>query len=683
MTKTPKKATPKENDKEVSEIVAKQEGQRLILKCNNLFQYAEDSRRKHDWEWLVRNLYVRGYHFARYNRSSNTVTFANRSGVRIPVNLLYAHLRAVRNQVTSFRPKWEVMPNVTTESAVENATYSDKVLDYVYWKSGIKRAIKEVITHSLLFSIGIWQFDINKDKDIVVRTVDPYDFYIDPNVRSSDINDPDYGAEFVIKTMNMPLSAVKGNPHYKNTENLQASNESVSANYKRFLLQVTRQMQERQNKESPMVLVKECHIRERSGDDFRRRVVTYVDKVSEPLRDEYADDKEYPFEIYQGDLTPLEIYGESWAKHLIPINRVIDSLESHAFEYNHLFARGRFVVDKNSGVRVIVNQHGQIIEKNRGSTVTSLPIAPLPSSPREQIAAMRGYFEDLSGAHDVSLGRIPTGVKSGVGIAELRQADATNQDDLVDNLEDFLSRSGRKILKMAANNWNTSKLINVTGLGGKPEYFMAIGERASKTQKKNGKYTFGSMKLPLVVIGADNEVRVRVGSWLAYTKQARQEQLKELFRLGAIDQQALLEHLEFGDVDGVLKRTKEERLLQLRANRPSNSVLRMTGQEMSDEELALAENELMLEGKDQPVMTDDDHEVHLTIHQEGLDDKEYGHIIRAHINEHINQQRFSRGASSQPLPPEEEGQPQGGQPQQGGQQSPIPSPDIAMMMGGQ
>jgi hypothetical protein len=699
------KETPEFSVKEIAEEMEEEREKELVATARSLFNYSKETRRKHDWEWLVRSLYLRGYHYARYNRNTNTVTFGNRSGVKIPINLMWAHLRAVRNQVTSFRPKWEVLPSVTTESAIENARYSGKILDYIYEKSDIKRAIKEVITQALVFSVGIWQFEIGPDGRIIVRTVDPYDFYIDPNVRSANINDTDHGAEFVFKTSTMPLEIVKNNPQYQNTGEIQAQNQLASAEYKRFLMQVTQHRHQESQGNAPTVTVYEMWKRERQEDgSFKMRVMHFLDQLDRPVYNKLFDQQEYPFEIYQGDLTPLEVYGESWAKHLIPINRVIDSLESHIFEYNHLFARGRFVIDKNSGVRVIVNQHGQIIEKNRGSTVTSLPIAPLPGAPREQIAAFRTYFEDLSGAHDVTLGRIPSGVKSGVGIAELRQADATNQDDLVDNLEDFLSRSGRKILRMVAESWNSARLIMVTGEGGKPDYFMAAGENAKdrlRTQQKEG-YKFGEMRLPLAIIGADNEVRVKVGSWLAYTKEARQERLKELYRLGAIDQKTLLEYLEFGDIDGVLQRTREERILQMRAGSPSQSVLKATGEELSDEQIAVAENELMLEGKEQPVYPDDDHEVHMAVHREAADDKKYGYIIRAHMNEHLNYSRYKRTMQAAPTGPEgpevggAEGGPEaamaamagGGAPQGapvgGGQQSGgprmAPSADLATML---
>lgn len=390
-------------------------------------------------------------------------------------------------------------------------------------------------------------------------------------------------------------------------------------------------------------------MRERQENgEIKIRILTYVDGIDKPIRNELTEENEYPFEILQGDIQPGNLYGESWLKHLIPINRVIDALESHIFEYNHFFAKGRFIVDKNSGVRTIVNEHGQIIEKNRGSQVQPITVPPLPPSPQEQLRTMRSYFEDISGVHDVSLGRLPTGLRSGTAIAELKQADATNQADLVDNMEDFLARSGRKILKMVAENWNTTKLITATGLGGKAEYFMAVGE-SGKVPKDKSKFTFGEMELPIAVIGKDNEVHVKVGSWLAYTKEARQEKLKELFRLGAIDQKTYLQHSEFSDIDGIVERTRDEALVQAKRGQASAGIERQYGIQLDDESLALAENELMLEGVDQPVDVADNHEIHITIHKEHQEND----LVRAHLNEHIKLQRWQVSMNATQIPPEE------------------------------
>lgn len=613
----------------------------LITKCRTLEQRASEERQKYDWEWLVRQLYVRGYHFARYNRTSNTVIFSSRTGVKIPINLVGAHLRGVRNQVTSFQPKWEVMPLVTTDRAFDNARFSVKVLDWIYEKAQIKRKVKEVVNDALIHSVGIWQFDTDKDDNVIVNRADPFDFYIDPDCKSPNLNDPEFGAEYVVLTHSLPKDYIMKNNNYKNKDELKSDNVPASAQYKKFLLQVTRG-NSTLSSDANMVLLHELYMRERDEKgDVKIRVVAYTDTSLRPLRNEIIDD-EYPFEICQGDVNPGEVYGESWIKHLIPINRVIDALESHIYEYNHLFAKGRFIIDKNSGVRLITNQNGQIIEKNRGSQVQAMAVPPLPSTPMEQIASMRRYLEDISGVHDVSLGRLPGTIRSGTAIAELRQADSSNQADLVDNLEDFLARVGRKILKLVAENWTTSKLISVTGIGGKKEYFMAIGENG---KAKKDKFKYGDKELPMAVIGKENDVRVQIGSWLSYTKEARMEKLKELYRLGAIDQITLLQYLEFADIDGISERSRKERILQGKTGSTSQAIEKEYGIQLTDEEVAMAENEIMIEGTEQKVHPEDDHELHIMVHKEDADSSD---LIKEHIAEHRNMQKWKNSMMARP-----------------------------------
>lgn len=636
----------KETKKEDPQLEA---DRKLIWKCKLLEEQAREHRRKFDWQWLVRSLYVRGYHYASYNRGTNSIVFSTRTGVQIPINLVSAHLRGVRNQVTSFEPKWEVLPTVTTDTAFTNARYSGKLLDYIYEKAQIKRKIKEVVNDALMYSVGIWHFDIDTDKNLVITRIDPFDFLVDQNVKSPNLNDPEYGAEHIIITGQTSLESIRKNPRYKNTDKVAGDNLVASAEYKRFLLQVVRNQFSTQKGVNETVILKQAFIRERDeSNNIKIRIIHYIDSMDTPLYNELTDESEYPIEILQGDIQPGELYGESWVKHLIPINRVIDALESHIFEYNHFFARGKWVVDKNSGVRLIVNQHGQILEKNRGSTVTPITVPPLPPSPETQIARMRQNLEDISGVHDVSLGRLPGTIRSGVAIAELRQSDATNQSDLVDNLEDFLSRAGRRILKLVAENWNTTRLVSVTGLGGKPEYFMAVGEAG---RIKKNKFKMGDQELTLAVIGAENEVRVQVGSWLAYTKEARQEKLKELFRLGAIDQKTLLLLMEFGDIDGIYQRSREERILQSRSGSKSASIERQYGIQLDDESLALAENELMVEGIPQHAEPGDDHEIHIMVHNEEKDSK----LVLAHIKEHEDLRKWQTKMNARPVPPEEMG----------------------------
>ena len=89
---------------------------------------------------------------------------------------------------------------------------------------------------------------------------------------------------------------------------------------------------------------------------------------------------------------------------------------------------------------------------------------------------MRQYIEDIGGAHEASMGRIPSGVKSGVGIAELKSADAINQQDLIDGLEDFLVDVAGLLTFEISRHFDVPHVIRALGKSGEPEHF--AGESA-------------------------------------------------------------------------------------------------------------------------------------------------------------------------------------------------------------
>ena len=642
-----------------------------------LFQTAKLARKKYDWEWLTRDLFLRGYQFARYNQTSNTFILSSRTKVRIPINLALAQMRSVKNQVTGFQPKWEVLPRRVDKESLWNAKCSGKLLDYLYRKLGLRRKIKEVVIHGLKFSIGIWQIgwdDLASNGEdevpgeVFISVIDPFDFFVDPNATSLE------DAEYVIKAVRRPVSEIKANPNYKNTDELGHSSELAASEYKAFLMQALKSWERAPEGGDEMTVLYELWKKERDDEGgVKMRVVAFTQDSLALIRDEVVETTEFPFLIYSADINPLEIYGEGWARHVIALNRVVNALEGSVFEYNHIFAKGRYVIDKNSGVRMVANVHGQIIEKNRGAEVTSLAISPLPQTPFTQIANFLRYIEDLGGAHDVSLGRVPTGVRSGVGIAQLRQNDAVNQADLVDNLEDFMVRAGERVLNLIAENYISSRLVRIVGREGSPEYFLALGENAPSKPDVNedGERLLeqGGGKLKVAVIGKDNEVRVTIGSWLNQTLGAKQERLEALYEKGAIDQETLLEHLEFGDIASIIQRTREEKKLGVGpitagvtgkeqgpmaqvAPAPAPPPASMPGGQvgpgagaapmggsgaggpMGEQELlAAAENEAMMTGRMDLVKVDpmDDHQVHISIHQEIV-----GQVPQAqsHILEH-------------------------------------------------
>lgn len=594
----------------------------FIADAKELLGRAADARRRYDYEWMVRDLFRRGYHFSRYQPTTQTVILASKQSAKIPINLCASAMRSIRNQVTSFRPKWECLPRYTTEESKTQARYTGQFLDYIFDHLHLKHKIKETITQGLVTSVGIWRtlYDEIK-KEARIWLVDPFDLYIDPYAETVD------DAEYMILATRRPLSWILSQPDYDEKAKSQIVSPEARlafSEYKQFMIQAVKNMAQYQTDRNATVILFEGEFRIwKDGKSHIRRAI-WTDQNTDPLVYEDTDEEDFTYSIYQADINPKEIYGEGWMKHTMPINRVIDMLESSIYDYNHRVAKGRILVDRDAGVRAVHNVHGEVITKNRGTEVTAMDMPALPISVASQAERMMQYFEDISGAHDASLGRIPAGVKSGVGINELKQADSTNQDDLVDNLEDFLEDVARKVMKIVAKDYKTFQVVQSLGHDEQEsQYFAIVGKDSGKSFNKDREKDTGKKQvrigpdwLDLAIIGDDNNIRVTVGSWLGYTKEMMQQKVEKYIEAGIIDQKTGLQLLEFGNIDEIVQSTRKEQLLKARFTQQSAQ-----GQAPGEQDqytLAQVENQMLLEGK--PVKPDphDDHEVHIAVHQDAL-----------------------------------------------------------------
>lgn len=637
-------------------------------KARRFLQHAKDARRKYDREWLSRDLFRRGYQFSSQNKRTGTVTMSSRANARIPVNLTWAYIRSIKNQVTSFNPKFEVMPEYKGKQAEANARLAGKLLDYLFNKNNMNRQIKEAIIQGLIYSVGgpfevIWDenFDNGKKQprgEVIIRLHDPFDIYVDPQATSMQ------DANYFVKAVRTNIDDIKTDSMYDEDVRkmlTSGSPKQAESEYKQFLLQTISSSQQ-QLTDNESVILKEIQMKERGEDgNIKIRILTWCDEVPQPLRDEVVDQEDFDLEIFQADINPLELYGDSWAKNVIALNRVLNALESSVYDYNYRYAKGRLVVDKNSGIKSIVNEHGSIIEKVRGAEVKPLPLQPLPTSVESQILRIKSMMEDISGVHEASLGRTPMGVKSGIALAELKQSDSTNQDDLVQNLEQCLMRLGKKILKKVAQHYDTPRIRWVVGNGRMVEHFAVVGEDFIGDRDK---WKVGEEKYPLARVGETNELKVQIGSWLAYSKEAEQKVLMDLAKADLIDKETVLKHLEFPDVQEIMDRTRIQSLIeQKRKEEPMMPI------GVSQEQLALAENTMLTAGDPVPVDPEqDDHQLHIAIHTQQLEQDGDDATIIGHIKEH---QRAKKGG----------GQPIDTTPIQSEEKPPMPTPPQQAMQG--
>lgn len=498
------------------------------------FDESKDYRSKRvEKQWMINTAYHRGYQNVKYNTNTRRIQWDTEDPLRFQVNMVYTIVRAIRGAVTRDVPVWEVdaLPYGSVDEDVER--YLSQFLASQYEKLDMKHKTKELVLYGLLYGVGIFQYGFDPEADrgegeVWVETFDPFDVYIDPF--ATGIED----ARYIIKVVKRPLEVVKSNPMYQNTERLEADNKVSESSYKELL--ETRYKETGSSDGDGTILLYEAWCKH-EGDI---RVITVAGNTV--IRNEVTDFDRLPFVLYQPDINPNEIYGEGWVKNLVPLNRALNYLERSQLEFHITFSKGKYVTDSNSKVKTITNENGQIIKKQRGSVFEQLDMKPMSSSLANQIETIGRYMEDVGAAHETFLGRAPTGVTAAVAIEQLVANNMANLADLIDNLEISLGELGEQVIRMGYMYYDLSKS------------FKTVNDRTKEIFSVGGQNAIGEDVIPLP---ENPQVRVTIGSGIAYTKGARQELALNLYQNGVIDRRTLLER--YGeDADEIEARLAEQ-----------------------------------------------------------------------------------------------------------------------------
>lgn len=530
-----------------------------VAQIEKWWDQAENSRSDFDWKWFLYDLWVNGHHYAKWDRTTQqiTTTVKDKGKPKIVINKVYQTLRSVRNFVLRNQPRAEVTPIGLTEEGIDQVIKLNKYLDYLHDKLRLRHKLKGTVWHALKYSVGFWQVLWDEaEKEIAINMVDPYDFYPDPDAQGPD--DLRYAFLAVKRNVDEVIHDPKYSEYIKKNEiELKGDDKKAASNLKERLINFERA----NNTASPgsnkgnTTIVRECWYKEWNEEESKWDIYICALADKELIRPpEKTDLSRIPFFRLQSDVEPMKFYGHGWVKNLISPNKLLNRLQSQLAEYNDLMNRGKWISEKGAGVRVINNENGQIIEKKRGFEVTQLPITALSAAIYKQIEDAERYLEDLGGAHDASMGRIPTGARSGKALEALQVGDANNMSEIIENLEDFLEDVYEYVLSLAAKKYQFARqVVPISRATGERDFIRVIGAGA------------GNIPEDAVVIEPENAVDVKITSWLAETQEARRDVLKELYQLQAIDQETLLKGYAIGNVSEVMKQSRIEREEQRQA----------------------------------------------------------------------------------------------------------------------
>lgn len=488
-------------------------------------------------QWFVNYMYYKGFQNLKYDKITGTFVKDNRNPLTFYVNHTYMICRAIRNAVVKTQPTWDVDALPYGELDSDTSRILGEYLAFQYDRLGLEDKANKAVLYGLLYGLGIFQYGYddradNGEGNVWIEVLDPFDTYIDPYCTGVE------DARYIVKVMSKPYELVRDNPNYdkKVLENLSTTSSLSESDYKNLILNNENNV----TNTGKNLILHETWCMTKEGV----RVITTAD--NEILRNELTDFEKLPFEIYQPDINIGTIYGEGWVKNIVPLNKAVNYLETSRLEYNILVNKGRLLVPKGAGVKSITNQNGEKVFYKQGFKPEFLPTPPMGSDIGNQLNSLNVYMQTIGAANEAFMGATPTGVKSGIAIETLIASNFNQLYDLVNNLANTLAKLGEDILRMGYNYQLLSKPFR-TSTG---DYWSVVGGGNQEEMER---------MMQVVQLPSNPEVRVRITSGVAHTKEGKKDILMTLRAGGDVSRKTLLENLDI-DAEEEADRLQEEQM---------------------------------------------------------------------------------------------------------------------------
>lgn len=574
----------------------KMDNKAKIAHCEALLEDAKTSREKHDLEWYLNYMFEEGNHYLTYNTTTQSLEAnppKNKGEVRMVINKIRSSKRAIQNYITSSHPKWEVTPGDIDDDTVLNARRMGKVLDYIYRKLHLEAMVSGVVDSALSTSVGIAELDWDEKAEngmgqVVVKNHDPFEVFVD---KRAFIYSGRLVSQFVAKAINRSLNEIKSDERYDENARKKVKSEDDPA-VSRLKTKIIRKESGSDKNTIERATVKEFMLWDHEGNDKKGNIQIFTYAGDQVLRDEPIKAKKYNIYFYQVSMNPLKVYQRAWVSDAVPLNKALDRSISQKITYINKALKYTIIAEKGHGAGITSNEMGEILEINKGRNYTQMQIQALPAGFDRLDSEISTYMEDIMGAHDAALGRLPAGARSGDTLEALQAADSNNLGGLTQSLESFLSVLGEDILEIIADKYVASRVVQIA----EPEN----GQEYMKVQGAKGKLP----KEEALTISGENEVIVKIGSWLGYTKEAQIKNIMRLAELGVLPREAVLRYMEFPNVEELSKKAQEEALEQhtmdMEVAGRNQQAQQQPQQDNSMIDMADKENVAMMQGKQLP-----------------------------------------------------------------------------------
>ena len=246
---------------------------------------------------------------------------------------------------------------------------------------------------------------------------------------------------------------------------------------------------------------------------------------------------------------PNSNYFYSEIDQIIPLQMELNARKSQIVDIMSITANPPMLVNAASGIKPekMTNEPGLIIPTNMrvDEAAKWLQVPNIPSALFAQIEQISQDIDTVSGIHDITQGRRPTGITAGVAIETLQEAAQTRLRLAARYLEYSLGHAAELMLSIIWEYYRTPRTVRKKTVDG---------------------YVYKEVNFANAELaGGIPDVRIRSGSTMPISESVRRQDSKELKALGVLDTQAVLDAYNWPEKDEVLARVEQAEQAQAEA----------------------------------------------------------------------------------------------------------------------
>lgn len=549
--------------------------------------------RKPVWE-RHRKKYRRGLYYLK--------TFSN----NVPIyftNSIFSTIETYKANVTRFLPKLMAAPRGLADQYASD--FMTRLLEDELYRIGFKKTVKEVVHNGALATFGVFKiyfdFDTNTNQ---VDCIAPENTLIDPNAPDidsvrwignvrRDVPVDEIYAEFgIIPDKEKTSRDLDEEPDDTDDYNSHTDDSGLYT----------------QNGDSATALtltdnfdVYELWVRDYKNNNWR----VYVWAGQTLLKEEVNpyDHGSHPYVVwFDGEDSGADncyYRGVGSVEEIEPLQDRSDRLDMKIMQHISLVANRQKFVSRQSGLNasMVDNTEGRVYDVN-GDAQRAVYYDNPPALSQEVYVyrdATDLAIQMVSGIADVTMGRRPVGVTAGKAMQTLKDSADTRLEEKAESLALAIEKVGQLLLSNILQFFDGERLIKAMD-GDKDSAFIVVSDYPEELQgepvpmideatgmpmvDENGDDVIdeeaglqvteailqareewkqqNNVKLVLSDITTEWDVKASADSALPATKAERANTAVEMFRLGAIDRQAVLEALDFPNRYQILQRLESD-----------------------------------------------------------------------------------------------------------------------------